>query len=293
MMRAWWIIIFIVLFLEAGTLGVLLFLDGDVSYKNQNDKWDNIEQTIDIAQDDYAIGDVVIIGTYEQDGNLKNGTEPIEWEIIEEINGEALLICCNVLDCMAFGLNDNCYEWETCTLREWLNNSFYNESFTESEKELINLVEIENPGLYQGYDANNTWIVSNTEQNIEKIIFRSEDNKKTQDRIFLLNCDEVQKYFYNTDRRRAFLTDYGIEKSIDVGIEMANVSGVFDKEAVRSAYTHAEEEYGRGFCYWWLRTPGVESGSVAVVGYTGNTDQCELSTAEDGGVRPAMWITLY
>ena len=85
-MRAWWIIIFIVLFLEAGTLGVLLFLDGDVSYKNQNDKWDNVEQTIDIAQDDYAIGDVVIIGSkilennnnYEKNEKLKKILEQIE-----------------------------------------------------------------------------------------------------------------------------------------------------------------------------------------------------------------------
>ena len=29
-------------------------------------------------------GDVITMGTYEQDGNTKNGAEPIEWMVLDE-----------------------------------------------------------------------------------------------------------------------------------------------------------------------------------------------------------------
>ena len=31
----------------------------------------------------YQVGDVITFGTYEQDNNLENGAEPIEWQVLE------------------------------------------------------------------------------------------------------------------------------------------------------------------------------------------------------------------
>ena len=44
------------------------------------------------------IGDRVWLGSYEQDNNLFNGTEPIEWTVIQVQDGTALLLSRYVLD---------------------------------------------------------------------------------------------------------------------------------------------------------------------------------------------------
>ena len=44
------------------------------------------------------IGDRVWLGSYEQDNNFFNGTEPIEWTVIQVQDGTALLLSRYVLD---------------------------------------------------------------------------------------------------------------------------------------------------------------------------------------------------
>ena len=36
------------------------------------------------------VGDTVIFGQYEQDGNLDNGSEPIAWQVLDVQDGKAL-----------------------------------------------------------------------------------------------------------------------------------------------------------------------------------------------------------
>ena len=80
------------------------------------------------------INDEVIIGEYEQDNNLENGKEPIEWIVLGKDNDDLLLISRYILKKMRFG---STYLWEKSEVREWLNNEFYNESFNEKELKYI------------------------------------------------------------------------------------------------------------------------------------------------------------
>ena len=86
---------------------------------------------------DIKVGDIVKMGYYEQDANPQNGTELIEWEVLEVKDGRAVLISKYALDAKAFNNENVDRKWEDCFIREWLNNDFYNEVFKDEEKAKI------------------------------------------------------------------------------------------------------------------------------------------------------------
>lgn len=79
-------------------------------------------------------GDNIFYGKYEQDGNEKNGKEMIEWIVLGREDKNILLISKNILEKMRFGTG---YYWETSEIRKWMNDEFYNNSFSNFEKEHI------------------------------------------------------------------------------------------------------------------------------------------------------------
>ena len=87
------------------------------------------------------IGHTVLFGSYEQDNNLGNGKEPIEWIILKVDNERAYLLSRYALDNGAYKKGKKVYLWEQSELRRWLNETFYNNAFSEDEK--ILLVEME------------------------------------------------------------------------------------------------------------------------------------------------------
>lgn len=127
-----------------------------------------------------SIGQTFTMGRYEQDNNLSNGPEPIEWQVLTVQDDRALVISKYVLEIRAFLENSNTVTWDTSSMRKWLNDDFYNSAFTGTEKNSILLVTNSNPanfkyGTYGGTD--------------------------TQDHIFLLNFEEANRYF-RTDNDR-------------------------------------------------------------------------------------------
>ncbi|MBP3696995.1 MAG: hypothetical protein J6J45_05560, partial [Clostridia bacterium] len=70
---------------------------------------------------DTQVGDYITFGSYEQDNDLSNGKEPIEWLVLDKQDGKVLVISKYALDAKPY--NDEYVDvtWETCTLRSWLN----------------------------------------------------------------------------------------------------------------------------------------------------------------------------
>ena len=235
--------------------------------------------------------ETIVMGTYEQDNDLSNGTEPIKWKVLEKKDGKALVISCLALDCKEFNGENGNGNWVNSSLRTWLNSDFYESSFSDEEKGKIVLTEVGNPGTYAGYDASGCWIVSNTASEVGAVIEESGGHENTEDRIFLLSIDEVKQYFDSDEGRRAYLSKYGTEAFIKLGLEQAQSSIDADEDTIRARYEEAAEKYGEGFCSWWLRSPGTSQGA-AVVDYDGNAGQSMAVTTKDGAVRPAMWITI-
>lgn len=85
----------------------------------------------------YRPGDIVTFGKYEQDNNGSNGKEDIEWIILARDGNKLLLISRMALDQKPYNEKKADVTWETCSLRNWLNASFYESAFDEEDKGYI------------------------------------------------------------------------------------------------------------------------------------------------------------
>ena len=83
---------------------------------------------------EYSVGGVISFGTYEQDGDMSDGPEPIEWIIIDKADGRLLLISRYALDCKQYNTVAGPISWEDCSLRRWLNRDFLYAAFTAEEQ---------------------------------------------------------------------------------------------------------------------------------------------------------------
>lgn len=132
--------------------------------------------------------DKVKFGSYYQTAEFK--TEPIKWRVLSVDGDDAFLLADECLDCKPYNTKNEDVTWETCSLRKWLNEDFYNEAFNRSEQAAImetKVVNKDNPeyGTAGGND--------------------------TMDRIYLLSLDEAENADYgfaSDSARRSKNTDY-------------------------------------------------------------------------------------
>ena len=163
-----------------------MLLDG-LSYRDSAEKLKSAKQ----AQIKNAkVGDIVYFGTYEQDNDTTNGKENIEWLVLAKENNRVLVISDKALDCRAYQANSLSYAtWEKCSLREWLNNDFFNTAFSDDEKAVI-------PTVTVSADKNPT--------------YNTDPGNATQDQVFLLSIVEAKKYFSSDSARQCSPTDYAV-----------------------------------------------------------------------------------
>ena len=88
----------------------------------------------------YKIGDIVKLGSWP----AGTKAEAIEWIIIEKKHNAAILLSKNIIDLQAYNKRKEKITWETCTLRKWLNNDFYNKAFNAEEQQSIIEVNLKN-----------------------------------------------------------------------------------------------------------------------------------------------------
>ena len=134
------------------------------------------------------VGDVIYFGNYEQDNNISNGKEEIEWIVLEkDENGKMLVVSKYALDCRFYHSSAKKVTWENCDLRAWLNKDFMSTAFTASEKSNIKVTTVENTG--------------NSEHKVE-------GSNSTKDYVFLLSIEESKRYFPKTVDRICKSTAY-------------------------------------------------------------------------------------
>ncbi len=240
------------------------------SKKSLDEDKDIIEQIIQAHN-----GDIVTFGRYEQDNDFSNGKEPIEWIVLSKDDEQVLLLSKYVLDWVSFhNKYDYGIKWENCTLRSWLNNSFYDNAFDKKEKEkIINTKIVNSDNLTYGIDG----------------------GKDTNDKVFLLSLDDIKnpKYGFSKDynendiSRRCSPTEY------------AKARGVWtlDKNTWDENWLLSATDDGEATCWWWLRSPGNYEGRAAIVNYGGNVYDfgTEFGLGLDdisNGVRPAIYINI-
>ena len=97
---------------------------------------------------------------------------------------------------------------------------------------------------------------------------RVHPGRNTKDYVFLLSVPEAARYFASDSDRQCFGTAY--------------------------CYALGAEKGDGGACWWWLRTPGIETSTVSVVIARGAifTNGFSCGHVPNLAVRPAMWIDL-
>lgn len=89
------------------------------------------------AETKYQEGDVVLFGSYEQNNICSDGAEPIEWIVLDVKSDRILLLSQYALDSERYHYRKESVSWDTCSVRDWLNTTFYKEAFTCSEQRSI------------------------------------------------------------------------------------------------------------------------------------------------------------
>lgn len=123
-------------------------------------------------------GDTFFFGEYEQDGDLENGPEPIEWIVLKNKDNKLYALSKYGLDNKPYHDKREAVTWETCSLREWLNDEFYEAAFSTEEKAMIADTELTN--------ADNPY--RNTE-----------GGNDTIDKVFLLSYKEFEPQAFAYD----------------------------------------------------------------------------------------------
>ena len=140
------------------------------------------------------IGDVITFGVYEQDDNLDNGAEAIEWVVLERDGNKALVISKYCIEWLPFHNTITEVGWKNSSIRSWLNNTFLNGAFTAQEKKSIISTQHTNPDFYDDGEGERNWLGTTT------------------DTIFLLSSGEADKYFSSDSARQAEGTEYACNK---------------------------------------------------------------------------------
>lgn len=84
-----------------------------------------------------SVGDYVIFGKYEQDANISNGKEAVEWLVASKDDTKIFLLSKYALECMPYHTSHEKVVWKNCSLRQWLNNDFMDAAFSAEEKSII------------------------------------------------------------------------------------------------------------------------------------------------------------
>lgn len=226
-----------------------------LNYKDSESKLKIIEESdrwIEIC----PIGRSFFFGLYEQDNDTSNGEERIEWVVLARTPIKILAVSKYVLDCQQYNTSYIDTTWETSSLRKWLNEEFLNNAFATKEQNMIVKTTVK-------ADYNSTYDIPNND---------------TDDKVFILSINEVEKYFSTKNKRTCAPTDYAIAEGVLIDTR-------YTKESSAT-------------CSWWLRSPGGSTLRAANVDSDGDIDSIGDLVYDENysqygiGVRPVMWINL-
>ncbi len=143
------------------------------------------------------VGQYVLYGSYEQDNNIANGKEPIEWLVLEynEEAQEVLLISRYGLDAQPYHDRATYPKWSYNSIRNWLQDEFFNAAFAPEEQAAIAESKNTTP------DYNNI-----------------DGGGSTRDLVFLFSREEAEAYFPDKAARQITPTKYAVAQ----GVSQAN-----------------------------------------------------------------------
>jgi len=149
-----------------------------LTYEEINKVWDFFYSSLNRTDDNVESKDMINIGFIVQLGIYRG--IPVEWQILDIKGGKALLLSRFVLDFREYNEDYSQVTWETCSIRHWLNDRFYNKVF----KNIPANIFVEHNVLAQ----------RNPQTDIDP-------GNDTVDIIFFLSIDEVLEYLEMAEDR--------------------------------------------------------------------------------------------
>ena len=207
-------------------------------------------------------GDLFNFGTYEQDEVKENGTETVHWLVLAADEHYALILSLYGLDAIPYQSGYVDVDWETCELRAWMNDTFYEDAFTEEEKSVILPASLDNSNARE---ACTMW------RNMK-------EGNDTEDKVFALSCRQAEEIF-------------GHKRGYANGYNLTYLLGDAKCEPTQYAMSKGGKADNKGFCHWWLRSPSnvqFKALMVSPLGSEGPTD----CFAPNICARPAIMLNM-
>lgn len=135
------------------------------------------------------VGDMLLFGTYEQDNDLTNGAEDIEWVVLEKEGTRLLIISEYALNDMGYNTRYQKATWEDSTVRIWLNGEFLEEAFDETQQAMIQ----------------DTVVTADPNPK-----YSEDPGADTVDKIYLMSIAEAEHYYAKNGDRRCKASPYAI-----------------------------------------------------------------------------------
>ena len=227
---------------------------------------DNIvaaKKALEAREAQFTVGNYVTFGEYPQTTDGEDMT-PIEWLVLARNGNKALLISRYGLDAQPYNADYTSVTWETCTLRTWLNGTFYNKAFSSAEQAAILTTNVDN-SKNQCYSG---WSTSG--------------GNNTQDKVFLLSYAEANKYFGVEYWKNTGARD-------NVKSRVAPTPYAIAQGAYTSSSNMTADSNVAG--WWWLRSPGSYQSSAAYVSPNGSLRDHNVDSGS-ASVRPALWVNI-
>ena len=212
-------------------------------------------------------------GNYYQKENSNKKNE-IEWFVLDKNDEYALLLSKYILDVGKMSERDEC-QWSETILRNWLNSDFYNTAFNDNEKERIIECELEN-------------------FNIPISLHKKQE--KTKDKVFILSLDELQRYFYNDERKvnkelTTTATKFAFSKNKLIDFNSKDFEE--EKKKYAKAFNLPLSAFNIKTTTYWTRT--FKDNRCLVISYDGNIEgQIDGKSNLNiyNGVRPAIFVKI-
>ncbi len=197
------------------------------------------------------VDDRIKFGSYEQDNNTANGKEDIEWFVLAKEGSRIFVVSLYALDVKPFHDGDKA-NWETCSIRTWLNSTFMSTAFDSEQQKYIPVVTVKTG---------------------------SNNNIVTQDRVFVLSPEEVYEYLSDEPTNyRLFCRASEYAKAQGARVFKWNANDYPD-----------EAKQKEGNCNWWMRQ-NASANMGRIVDMDGRFYNGKHMNDTQTCVRPAMWI---
>ena len=191
------------------------YINAKIAFTKLGDEKNSIEyiDKCDEAMSDYQ---TLFFGKYEQDGNLENGKEDIEWIVLFNEDDCVGLISKYVLDCVPYN-SDSQTEWRTTweisTIRNWLNEQFMKSAFSSEEI-----------ALFQS-----SYVTARGNPRYPYITDAGED---TVDKVFIFDIDELLRFFSDQESRVASATPAVLKEYSEVSSWWLRNRGYNNRDAI-------------------------------------------------------------